>query len=94
MITFDIFVFWIKVVGIVFIFTSFLAFTILLFSGSWNGVSLLERVLYALASGLANGLFLGTIASLWMGMRTWRVVRMNKKKLARQNSNSSKDAPK
>lgn len=80
----NIFIFWIKVVGIVFIFTGVMAFVILLFAGNWNEVSLFERVYYALISGLANGLFLGTIASIWMGLRTWRVIRMNKKKLARR----------
>lgn len=86
-----IFIFWIKVVAVVFIFTSLLAFAILVLAGKWNEVSLFERVYYALVSGIANGLLLGTIASIWMGLKTWRVIRMNKKKLARRNSNSSKD---
>ena len=78
--------------GIVFIFTGTVAFIILVLAGNWNEVPLIERVYYALASGIANGLLLGTIASIWMGFRTWRVIRMNKKKLARRE-NMNHDRP-
>lgn len=78
--------FWIKVVWIAFIFTGALAFVILLLAGNWDQVSLLQRIIYALISGVANGLLLGTIASIWMSLRSWRVIRENKKKLSRRES--------
>lgn len=83
---FRIIYFWVKVMWITFILTAALAFLLLLLAGKWNQVSLLQRIFYALISGVANGLVLGTIASIWMSLKSWRVIRENKKKLARRES--------
>ena len=80
--------FWAKVMLSVFILTSVMAFVFLLMAGGWGEVTLLTRVLYALMSGVANGIFLGTIAALILPLimrwQTRRVVKQNKKKLARK----------
>lgn len=76
--------FWLKVMSLVFLLTSVIAFCLLLLAGKWEAVSLLDRVTYALFSGIANGIVLGTIIAAFMGWKTWRVIQSNKKKLARK----------
>ena len=78
----DILFFWFKVMFVVFMLTSTIAFVLLLLAGGWGDVTLLDRLIYALLSGVANGIVLGTLVALFMGWQTWRVVQKNKKKLA------------
>lgn len=80
----DIFKFWLKVVFVVFILTSVIAFILLLLAGGWGTVVFTDLVIYALLSGVANGLVLGTLVATFMGWQTWRVVRSNKKKLVQR----------
>ena len=78
----DILFFWFKVMFVVFMLTSTIAFVLLLLAGGRGDVTLLDRLIYALLSGVANGIVLGTLVALFMGWQTWRVVQKNKKKLA------------
>ena len=84
----DILQFWMKVMYFVFLATGLAAFVLLLAAGGWGKVSLLTRVFYALISGAANGIFSGTLAVLILALiapwKTRRVVKQNKKKLARR----------
>jgi len=78
----DFFLFWLKVVALVFGLSSVIAFFLLLLSG---GLTLFERFIYAIYSGIANGLVFGTIIALYMSWKTWRVIRANQQKLARKS---------
>ena len=80
----DILIFWFKVMFVVFLLTSTFAFVLLLLAGRFGEVTIIDRVIYALISGVANGLILGILVALIMGWQTWRVVQKNKKKLARR----------
>jgi hypothetical protein len=86
--------FWVKVMFVVFVLTGMIAFVLLLTAGGWSEVSLLERVKYALKSGVANGVFVGTIAALttalFMVWKTRRVIRQNQKKLALRDQSREK----
>lgn len=77
------FLFWLKVVALVFGLSSVIAFFLLLLSG---GLTFSERLIYATYSGIANGLFFGTIIALYMSWKTWRVIRANQQKLARKST--------
>lgn len=84
----DIFIFWLKIVLVIFILTSFIAFILLLLAGGWGTVTFIDLIIYAFLSGIANGLVLGTLVALFMGWKTWRVIQSNKKKLAQREKKS------
>lgn len=87
----DILIFWLKVVAVVFVFTTVIAFILLVFAGGIGKVSFLDLTIYSAMSGLANGLVLGSLIAMIMGWKTWRVVKSNQKKIARRRERSNHD---